>query len=100
MRRTTSHCIILLTSADFRPRLPLRCLRLEHSAAGIVFAAVAAELLPEIRESGSPLTVAVGFTLGVICLLSVKLLSEGFEAWLAALFFAGFLLIIMLEMTG
>jgi ZIP family zinc transporter len=51
----------------------------QHFAAGIVFAAVAAELLPEIRESASPVTVAVGFTLGVVCLLAVKLLTEGFE---------------------
>ncbi|MCA9778364.1 MAG: transporter [Candidatus Eremiobacteraeota bacterium] len=51
----------------------------QHFAAGIVFAAVAAELLPEIRASGSPLTVAVGFILGVLCLLAVKLSTEGFE---------------------
>lgn len=45
----------------------------QHLAAGVVFAAVAAELLPQIKQSGAPVPVAVGFLLGVATVLAVKL---------------------------
>lgn len=45
----------------------------QHLAAGVVFAAVAAELLPQLRQSGAPVPVAIGFLLGVGTVLAVKL---------------------------
>ncbi len=44
---------------------------IQHLAAGVVFAAVAGELLPEVREQ-DPLAVIVGFALGVGAMLAIR----------------------------
>lgn len=50
----------------------------QHFAAGVVLAAVAGELLPEVVESGRFLfAVILGFVLGLASMLGVKLLSAG-----------------------
>lgn len=62
--------------AAFRP--PGAKLRsfVQHFAAGVVFAAAASELLPDIVHKKSPLAVMIGGTLGVVVLLSVKSLTK------------------------
>ena len=50
----------------------------QHFAAGVVFAAVALELLPKI-EGDSWWTIGVGFLLGILVMLGVGALSERLE---------------------
>ncbi|MXR40710.1 hypothetical protein GRX01_05040 [Halobaculum sp. WSA2] len=51
---------------------------IQHFAAGVVIAAVAAELLPEVHER-APLIVVLGFTIGVVTMLGIHKLSETIE---------------------
>lgn len=46
----------------------------QHFAAGIVFAAVALELLPDIMHERSPIAAVIGFTLGIGLMLGIKTL--------------------------
>lgn len=48
----------------------------QHFAAGVVFAAVAKELLPNLSAHQSPLSLIIGFSLGVLCMLFVKQVTE------------------------
>ena len=50
---------------------------LQHLAAGVVFAAVAGELLPKIMHEGAPLPAILGFAAGVALMLGIKRLAEG-----------------------
>ena len=50
----------------------------QHFAAGVVFAAVAAELLPDVHES-APTVVVIGFALGVTTMLGIHKLSKLIE---------------------
>jgi ZIP family zinc transporter len=50
----------------------------QHLAAGVVFAAVAAELLPDIHDK-SPLVVVTGFAAGVVAMLGIHRLSKIIE---------------------
>ena len=63
--------------AAFRP--PGRRLQsiIQHVAAGVVFAAVAGELLPELMHQAAPIPTVLGFALGVGLMLGVKRLTEG-----------------------
>ena len=49
---------------------------IQHFAAGVVFAAVAGELLPELMHEAAPLPTVLGFALGVGLMLGVKRLTE------------------------
>jgi len=49
---------------------------LQHLAAGVVFAAVASELLPKIMHEGTPLPVIFGFSAGIALMLTIKWLAE------------------------
>jgi ZIP family zinc transporter len=62
-------------------RVPGEKLRsfVQHFAAGVVFAVVAGELLPEITKGHQPLGVVIGFTLGVLVLLAVRQFAEALE---------------------
>jgi ZIP family zinc transporter len=51
---------------------------IQHFAAGVVFAAVAAELLPDIHDR-SPEVVVVGFAAGVVAMLGIHRLSKLIE---------------------
>lgn len=53
---------------------------IQHFAAGVVLAAVAGELLPEMTKEHRPLGVVIGFILGVGLMLGVKLVTERIEA--------------------
>ncbi len=48
----------------------------QHFAAGVVFSAVALELLPELRAADSPLPVAIGFLAGVMAMLIIDKFSD------------------------
>jgi zinc transporter, ZIP family len=47
----------------------------QHLAAGVVFAAAASEILPQVKHEGSLWATGIGGTLGVIVMLSVKSLE-------------------------
>jgi len=66
--------------AAFRPPNPIARSYIQHLAAGVVFSVVAVELLPDIvREQAAWIEVAVGFSLGVICMLALRSLSHKLE---------------------
>jgi ZIP family zinc transporter len=48
----------------------------QHFAAGVVFAAVAVELLPRLHTLDSPIAMIIGFVLGVAAMLAGKALFE------------------------
>lgn len=48
----------------------------QHVAAGVVFAAVAGELLPEVKRIHEPVQVAIGFAVGIALMLLVRRLTE------------------------
>ncbi|KAB1095715.1 ZIP family metal transporter [Micromonospora aurantiaca] len=53
---------------------------IQHFAAGVVFAALAGELLPELRREGHLLIVVGAFTAGVVLLLALGAYSRRVEA--------------------
>jgi ZIP family zinc transporter len=62
--------------AAFRPPSPHLRSVFQHAAAGVVFAAVAGELLPEATAVHSVAGVVVGFAAGVGLMLVVRMLTE------------------------
>ena len=61
-------------AAFWKPGPTLRS-AIQHFAAGVVFAVVAVELLPDIRRGGSALWVGIGFSIGVAGMLGLRRLS-------------------------
>ncbi len=51
----------------------------QHFAAGVVFAATAGEILPELHHARSPIPTVIGFALGVALMLVVKKLTHHAE---------------------
>lgn len=51
----------------------------QHFAAGVVFAATAGEILPELHHARSPIPTLIGFVLGVALMLVVKELTHHAE---------------------
>lgn len=49
---------------------------IQHFAAGVVFAAVGVEILPDVMHHRSPLAAAIGFALGVVAMLAIRGLSR------------------------
>lgn len=45
---------------------------MQHLAAGVVFAAAAVEILPQVMHEGSPIATFIGGTIGIIVMLSLK----------------------------
>jgi ZIP family zinc transporter len=64
--------------AIYRPPGPQMESNVQHFAAGVVTAAVAAELLPEIHER-APQVVVLGFAIGVVTMLGIHRLSKTIE---------------------
>ncbi len=64
--------------AVYRPPGPQMESNVQHLAAGVVFAAVAAELLPDVHTR-APLVVVVGFAIGVATMLGIHRLSKYVE---------------------
>ena len=65
--------------AVYRPPSPQMESNIQHFAAGVVIAAVAAELLPDVHER-APEVVVLGFAIGVVTMLGVHQLSKTIEA--------------------
>lgn len=53
---------------------------IQHLAAGIVFAAVAVEVLPDVMHRRGPLTAGIGFAVGVASMLAIRALSRRAES--------------------
>lgn len=64
--------------AVYRPPGPQMESNVQHFAAGVVTAAVAAELLPDVHDR-APLVVVLGFAIGVATMLGVHRLSKTLE---------------------
>ena len=62
--------------ASIRPPGPATRSAVQHFAAGVVFAALATELLPDVMHRRLPLVTIGGFALGVIVMLGLKALTE------------------------
>lgn len=60
------------------PRARLKS-AIQHFAAGVVFAVVASELLPDIMRRHKPIELLIGFTLGVIAMLGVRSFTRNVE---------------------
>jgi len=60
----------------WKPGATIRSL-VQHFAAGLVFAAVATEILPDIMHQRDPLATVIGFAAGVGLMLAVKYFAEG-----------------------
>lgn len=73
-------CVALLGAALTAIRPPSQQLQssVQHIAAGIIFAAVALELLPPIR-SQSPFVAAVGFSVGILAMMLLRSASKSFR---------------------
>ena len=62
--------------AGFRTPSPTLRSTIGHGASGVVFGVVAAELVPEILETGQPLALSLGFILGASLMMAVEGISE------------------------
>lgn len=65
--------------AAYRAPSPRVRSAIQHFAGGVVLAAVAGEVVPELMHHHSPIATGVGFALGVAAMLGVKALTEGPE---------------------
>ena len=63
-------------AASIRAPGPTTRSAVQHFAAGVVFAALATELLPDVMHRRLPLVTIVGFALGVAAMLGLKALTE------------------------
>ena len=61
-------------STGFRPG-PVLTSAVQHFAAGVVFAAAAGEILPDVMHGGSPLATVIGGVIGVGLMLLIKQLE-------------------------
>lgn len=62
-------------AAYYRPG-PIVVSAIQHFAAGVVFAAAAGEILPDIKHVGSPWPVMIGGLIGVIVMLLIKMIED------------------------
>ena len=51
----------------------------QHFAAGVVFAAIASEIVPDVLRAGSPITSIAGFLMGVALMFCLKVLADRLE---------------------
>lgn len=65
------------TLALFRAPGPAARSTIQHFAAGVIFAALATELLPDLVHRRLPWVTLAGFSLGVMVMLGLKKLTEG-----------------------
>ena len=63
-------------AAAARPPSPKITSAVQHFAAGLVFAAAASEILPDLKHQGAAVPVVVGGAIGVLFMLGVKKLGE------------------------
>lgn len=68
--------------AVIRPPGPAVSSAIQHFAAGVVFAAAASEILPDLKLEGSVLAIVIGGAAGVATMLAIKWLSRrGRGSW-------------------
>lgn len=65
--------------AAFRPPGPKVGSAIQHFAAGMVFAAVGVELLPDVVKEHAPVATIVGFSVGIFLMLLIRSLTEKAE---------------------
>jgi ZIP family zinc transporter len=63
--------------ATYRPPGPKVRSGVQHFAAGLVFAAAATELVPDLSHEHHRIAIAVGFTVGLALMLAVEFLPAG-----------------------
>lgn len=68
--------IIGATAAAIRTPGPAIASGIQHFAAGVVFAAAASELLPDLKQSGSVLAIVIGGGAGLAAMLGIKWLGS------------------------
>ena len=71
----TAAIIGAVVAVNARPG-PTLVSAIQHFAAGVVFAAAAGEILPDIMHRGSPWATVIGGAIGVVAMLLVKQLEE------------------------
>ena len=67
--------IAAIVAVNLRPG-PVIVSAIQHFAAGVVFAAAAGEILPDVMHGGSPVATLVGGTIGVVVMLMVRQLEN------------------------
>ena len=65
--------------AIWRQRGPAFTAGVQHLAAGVVFAAAAGEILPDLKHAQSPIAVLIGGLLGVAAMLVIKRIGDKVE---------------------
>lgn len=73
---TLAGCVLVIV----RPPGPRAKSAIQHFAAGVVFSVVSVELLPDIIKRHAPSFVVIGFTLGLLCMLGLRSLTQQFES--------------------
>ena len=71
----TAAIIGAVVAVNARPG-PMLVSAIQHFAAGVVFAAAAGEILPDVMHRGSPWATVIGGAIGVVAMLLVKQLEE------------------------
>jgi ZIP family zinc transporter len=64
--------------AAFRAPTPRLSSYFQHFAAGVVFAALATEILPDVIHQKAPLAAILGFACGTVLMLCIRWLTETF----------------------
>lgn len=67
-----------IIAAFWIPRVQARS-ALQHFAAGVVIAAVASELIPEVQKTGTPIGILSGFAAGGLVMIGLKWMVLRFE---------------------
>ncbi|MBL8797187.1 MAG: transporter [Planctomycetia bacterium] len=62
--------------ATIRPAGATLLSAMQHFAAGVVFAVVAVELLPDVRRGHRPFEIAIAFSLGVVVMMGLRWLTR------------------------
>jgi ZIP family zinc transporter len=68
--------IIGAAIAAYRRPGPTLVSAIQHFAAGVVFAAAAGEILPDLKHGGSPWPVAIGGAVGIVAMLLLKQVEQ------------------------
>lgn len=53
---------------------------IQHFAAGVVFAAIATEIMPSVMHAGTPIAALIGFSAGIAAMFGMRSLAERLES--------------------
>lgn len=67
-----------IVAVNIRPG-PVLVSAIQHFAAGVVFAAAAGEIMPDVAHSGSPVATIVGGFAGIAVMLAIRRLEQSFK---------------------